>query len=395
MKGNVHMTRNSVPLRRNRRPRRDGATLVAMVLLLVIVLGTAAFAVDVGMMFVARAQMQAAVDSGAIAASLKLKADPTNLDAAIAAAEEYIQYNRVGWQETVVSESITVTVGQWDEETRVFTATNDNPDAVKVHGQQDGEKFMFGGVFGKSVFNVPAEAIATGSGSALDIMLVLDLSGSMGSHGRIEALRAAAPIFVNTIEEYGGDDHIGVMGLSANPDSYDPIEEGHFGVEYNSSLHATADHHVGVLEADLTDDFNDIRDNVLSTDNLDDGKYTGWTGTGAALGDAAHYLENSTEARDEAKKIIVLMSDGHANRPTGNGSGYATSYATYAASLDIKVYTISLGDGADLTMMQSIADSTGGKHFEAPGSSEAVLAPLLANAFKNVAEDIKRTQLVQ
>ena len=217
----------------------------------------------------------------------------------------------------------------------------------------------------------------------------------MGSHGRIEALRAAAPIFVNTIEEYGGDDHIGVMGLSANPDSYDPIEEGHFGVEYNSGLHATADHHVGVLEADLTDDFNDIRENVLSTDNLDDGKYTGWTGTGAALGDAAHYLENSTEARDEAKKIIVLMSDGHANRPTGNGSGYATSYATYAASLDIKVYTISLGDDADLTMMQSIADSTGGKHFESPGSSEAVLAPLLANAFKNVAEDIKRTQLVQ
>ena len=57
--------------------------------------------------------------------------------------------------------------------------------------------------------------------------------------------------------------------------------------------------------------------------NLPSGMYTGWTGTGAALGDAVHYLVQGSEARADAGKFIVLMSDGHANKPSGNGPGYA------------------------------------------------------------------------
>ena len=46
-------------------------------------------------------------------------------------------------------------------------------------------------------------------------------------------------------------------------------------------------------------------------------------------------------------KVMIVMSDGHANRPDGDGPGYALSMAAYANGLGIKVYTISLGDGAD------------------------------------------------
>jgi hypothetical protein len=78
-----------------------------------------------------------------------------------------------------------------------------------------------------------------------------------------------------------------------------------------------------------------------------------------------------------------------------SGPDYARSMAAYAASLDVTVITISLGDDADLDLMQDIADATGGEHFDATGSGESVLTERLTEAFRQVAASIKRTQLVQ
>jgi hypothetical protein len=217
----------------------------------------------------------------------------------------------------------------------------------------------------------------------------------MADEGRIEALRSAAPTFVDVIEEFGDYDLIGVMGLAADPSVYDPAAEGHAGVEYQSGLHATNDHYVGVLEARLTSNFAALRASTLGASTLVAGRYTDYTGTGAALGDAAHYLSYGAEARDDVFKAIVLMSDGHANRPSGSGPDYARSMATYAAGLDVKVYTISLGNEADLVLMQDIAAATGGEHFDATGSGQAELTARLTEAFRKAAAAIKRVQLVR
>jgi hypothetical protein len=69
--------------------------------------------------------------------------------------------------------------------------------------------------------------------------------------------------------------------------------------------------------------------------------------------------------------------------------------ASYAASLKIKVYTISLGNAADENLMQQIANTSGGKHFIASGSSEIALTTSLTQAFKKIAGDMKETQIVQ
>jgi hypothetical protein len=68
--------------------------------------------------------------------------------------------------------------------------------------------------------------------------------------------------------------------------------------------------------------------------------------------------------------------------------------AHYAAGLDIKVYTISLGNAADEALMADIAEITGAKHFVAKGSSSELSAEL-KDAFRSVASDVKRTQLVK
>ena len=156
-----------------------------------------------------------------MAASLRLQQNSEELTEAAAAAEEFVQRNRVGSGITVPSDAIAVEIGKWDEDLRTFTATSTDPNAVRVFARQDNERFLFGRFFGRETYGAGASAVATGSPSPFDIMMVLDLSGSMEWQGRIEALQNAAPAFVDVIEEFGDNDKIGVMGLSANPDDDD------------------------------------------------------------------------------------------------------------------------------------------------------------------------------
>lgn len=375
--------------------KRAGVIMVMFALLLVLLFAMLAFAIDIGRLTVLRSEIQNAVDAGAMAGTLKLKQDPTNIAAATAEAERYVQLNRVGSQVTIPTDLIQVEVGKWDELTQSFNPTTSEPDALRVFARQDNEVFSFSKLLGVTTFGAPAEAIATGGGTPLDIMLVLDLSGSMNYQGRIQALRNSAPVFVEIIRDLGGDDQIGMMGLSTDPNNFNPKGDADHLVLYNSGLHPTPGHHVGVLEADLTDNYSGLLNGILSEDNLIAAKYEGWTGTGAALGDAVHYLTTNSNARSAAEPIIVLMSDGYANRPDGSGPEYARSMAQYAANNDIRVFTISLGNDADLTLMGDIASATGALHFQATGSGEADLTQKLTQAFREVAGEIKQTQIVK
>ena len=378
------------------RADRKGATVLMMVLLLVILLGMVAFAVDVGRLYLVRSQLQSAVDAGALAAGLQLAEDPDNIDAAVEAGKKFVQLNRVGALVMVPEDSIIIEPGKWDPDDRVFSRATLTPDAIQVTARVDKEPFFFGGLLGLNEFAVPRGAIAQGGGAPLDIIMTLDLSGSMESQGRIEALRDAAPEFVDVIEAVGDDDRIGVFGYGAIPDEYDPEARGHSGASYllaPQSLYPPDDTWCGVKEAELTVDFEFLRNQVLDSQSLVANKYNGWTPVGAAIRDSAHYLSNN--AREKVEQVIVLMSDGHANKPDRNGPGYALEMAQRAADMEIRIYTISLGDGADEDLMQSIADTTGGEHFIASADSTTDLSAALTEAFRRIATSIKKSQLVQ
>lgn len=380
---------------RYRRDQRRGATLILICLLMVALVAMVAFAVDVGRMFLVRSQLQTAVDAGALAATLQLKEDSEDLQAAMDAANDFVQLNRVGFLVTVPDDAITSEVGTWDTETRTFSKGGDSPDAVHVFANAMNEPLFFARVLGHTKFATPRDAIASGGGSDVDVIMTLDLSGSMKDEGRIEALQDAAPEFVKVVLQVGDNDRIGVMGYGALLDVYNPVAKGHTGTMYAAApvnLLPGGEQWVAVLEAPLTYDLNFLINNALSSSTLTADKYNSWTPTGAAIRDSAHYLE--ANARDGVEKIIVLMSDGHANKPNGDGPGYALEMAAYAAGLNIKVYTISLGNDADEDLMNKIAIATGAKHYDATGSSGS-LADELTSAFKGVANEIKRTQLVK
>jgi Ca-activated chloride channel homolog len=379
-----------------RQSNRRGATVMSFVFLLPVLIAIVAFSVEIGRIYLVRSQLQSAVDAGALAAALKLRDVPDDVNGAIAVGLDFVQRNRVGSFVTVPKDAITIQSGTWDSNSRSFIANGIEPDTIQVSGTLDKEPLFFGKFLGLSTFAVPRTAVAIGGGNPMDIIMALDLSGSMGSQGRIQALSAAAPTFIDVLQDVGDNDRVGVMGYGALKSKYNPGALGHTGVAYfqaPAALYPPDDEWCGVLEAPLTFDLNFIRSHVLNSITLISNKYNGWTPVGAALRDSAHYL--SQNARSGAEKAIVLMSDGHANKPNGNGPGYALNMANYAAGLKIKVYTISLGNAADENLMQQIADITGGEHFRATGAKSDTLTKKLSSALERIADAIKQTQLVQ
>jgi Mg-chelatase subunit ChlD len=101
------------------------------------------------------------------------------------------------------------------------------------------------------------------------------------------------------------------------------------------------------------------------------GHYDHYTNIGAGINKSR--LELQQHARAGAFRMIVLMTDGIANRPTDTTTAraYVISESQACADAKIPIVTISMGAAADVALMQQVADMTGGKHFNIPGGQTA------------------------
>ena len=101
------------------------------------------------------------------------------------------------------------------------------------------------------------------------------------------------------------------------------------------------------------------------------GHYDPYTNIYAGMKAAREELVS--KSRSNAAKYMVLMTDGLANRPTDESTAktYVRNEAALAKEAKITIMTISLGFKADPTLMQEVADITGGYHYNVPGGSSA------------------------
>ncbi len=112
-------------------------------------------------------------------------------------------------------------------------------------------------------------------------------------------------------------------------------------------------------EIDLTDDRQSVPDRLYL---MQPKYYDSSTNIGGGLQEALNEL-SSIRARDNARPMIVLMSDG-----VSNAGPNAITVAQQAVDAGIPVYTISVGTEADRSVMQEIAEMTGGQEFYAHGT---------------------------
>ena len=120
-------------------------------------------------------------------------------------------------------------------------------------------------------------------------------------------------------------------------------------------------------EVDLTDNLQTIEDTLYARQAA---HYNGSTNMGEGLQIAIKSL-TGPDARANASKVIVLMSDGVSNKGP-NPIGVAES----AGDLGITIYTVSVGFGADRSTLQAIAAAGNGVEFYAAGTPEEYAAQL-------------------
>lgn len=145
-----------------------------------------------------------------------------------------------------------------------------------------------------------------------------------------------------------------------------------------------------ILERSLAQDFDQLES---ISRHRQAGHYDPFTNIGAGLREA--WMELDQNARPGAFKMIVLMTDGIANRPSSDPIGYVLDQVAECQSRKYPVITISLGANADTSLMQQVADMTGGVHFNIPGGQTvAQYEAALKDTFRKIAEK-RPLQLVQ
>lgn len=314
---------------RTSRHRRKGAIAVLAALAMVVMVAMLALALDVGFMSSVRSDMQAAADAGALAGAGELA---NGQQAAEVAARSYVMANastRPGVTDDDIATNISV--GHWDRGQRSFTKDLQPLNAVQVVADRNNAPMFFGKMFNQHDFDMRASAIATFQ--PRDIMLVLDYSGSMRDHNKIGALKDAVAAFISVLQQSQSNDRVGF------------------------SVYSTEGHLATGLTLDLPSVLRDVRSR-----NAD-----GWTNMGQGMEKGRVELTNN--ARLGTKKLMVVMTDGMANRPTNRDPfQYVRDEAALAATAGIPIVAISFSADSDQNIMQYIADTTQGVHYHVAGS---------------------------
>ena len=233
----------------------------------------------------------------------------------------------------------------------------------------------------------------------VDVVLVMDRSGSMADGAVLSKCEWTEPrefegssyFFLNTTydktEQWcmgagAGDDfdetyiHGSYKATTYTPAQLSKIESakqaansflGKLGSDDQSALVSFANN--ATLDKYLTNVHTEIGN--LTTE--------GATNIGEAIDSANQEIVTSGRANPQANKIIILLTDGRANRPNGAGDPdpevYAKTKALESADQNIKIFTIGLGkttgqDSINEPMLQEIADITGATYYHAPTSDD-------------------------
>ncbi|MAY73336.1 MAG: hypothetical protein CMJ31_01165 [Phycisphaerae bacterium] len=201
-----------------RTTRRGSATIWAAISVSgLLVLG--ALVVDGAVLYSARGDLQAAADSAALAGASALTLDPSEVRGR---AIDYASRNTAA-AESVELDSEDVELGDWDYETEVFTPLSGEleweADAVRVTARRGGAggnpvRTAFARMFSPDAGSAAASAIAVYR--PREIVLVLDLSGSMCDDSRVGAIpslgRAAVEAHFSQMWQELGSPSYGYLG---------------------------------------------------------------------------------------------------------------------------------------------------------------------------------------
>lgn len=376
------------------RIERKGSVTIIFLLLLAAVIAVGAMAVDFALIESARTDLRVSCDLASRAAMVDYIANES-LTSARATAKSVAEQNGVIMSEFKLGDSDIIPGNSAPDVNNryVFTANALPYNSFKVDGVLNADSragslpLMFSGVHKRS--SVDLQETATATETHLDIVLVLDRSGSMAfdhsgtdwqypdgqswtinyytppmADSRWESLEDAIGVFLEEMDLKTKKEHVGLVTYSSTVTYYSSYYD-----EYFSAVEVSTDE-------DFTTDYTTINDAVA-----DIGSEAVIGGTAISSGiESAITLMNSSPRAGFAEKIIVLFTDGQWN------TGYDPVVAAQTAQQNgIKIHTVSFGSNAGSEVMADVAAATGGLAFDAPGSEE------LSQSFREIARSIGLT----
>lgn len=314
---------------------RQGAMLPFVAVVMVILFVVATLGIDIARMHLTRAELRNATDAAAKAAAEALSREQ-NQAAAIAAAIAVANSN------IVAGEPLELLPGDIE-----FGKASENPDgsftfvssvnppfnSIRVLGDRTRNpvKTLFGHMIGVSEFR--PSMVASTQILDRDIGIVLDVSGSMRSDGKFEALGLALEAFLSELENNNFEDRVSLTVYSTH----------------------------GRKVLDLTTDLASIRDAFA---NESPG---GFTAIGEGMNIGRDSVLNDPLARPFALKTLLVMTDGIQNRGVD-----ARVIAERCDRDNVVVNTVTFSDGANQSLMQECADITDGIHMHADDNDDLV-----------------------
>jgi Mg-chelatase subunit ChlD len=168
----------------------------------------------------------------------------------------------------------------------------------------------------------------------IDVIEIIDHSGSMADDGKLTAAQAAADAFIELLStDATNGDKIGIVGYSTTASTVFPLTR-------------------------ITND--SVKDNAIAA--VDSLYPTDMTSIGAGIYVADNQLDTDSSARVRA---MLLLSDG-----LENTAPYALDAINSAVASNIVIYTIGLGSNVDGNLLSEIARSRGGKYYFAASSAD-------------------------
>lgn len=190
----------------HRKAHRRGNYTVLMVLMLGVLFGFGALAVDVSMIRLAQTEAQDIADAASHAAIAELKASH-DATLARAAAAEVVAANTLSGDQ---AELLSFEPGSWDTSTRVFVGGS-VANAVQVRVGRTGNnavRLALGTLLGW--YSVDVRAAATAATQSVQVILVMDITGSWEQRNFVKAREAAMTFLDSLHQNHGSQDLVGM-----------------------------------------------------------------------------------------------------------------------------------------------------------------------------------------
>jgi hypothetical protein len=386
------------PHTRHRRSRR-GNYAILTALLLVVLLGFAALAIDLSYIRLTRLQAQNAADAGAHAALLELR-QTRDQDRSRARADQIVSLNVVAGQVAQIEPGVDVVFGGWDFDTKVFDPGADYVNAVEVTVRRDAESpagaipLMVGQVFGEEMAEARSTGSSVGALRSRDVMVVQDITHSFA--GEIEEARTASLMLLDTMRENGfPGDTTGMVTFVGEAEEWSKLSTIDTDYDRLRSEWMTLDwcnrNYWPYTSPSYAEYFHDAPQ--MMNCNTGSPTATAWkdsgTSQGAGLQLATEVLTDTSRTEVYSLKTIVLISDGKAQCvPTTSScdtalQAFGVEWADRAHAEKISIFAVSINDTDDPDQTAYLASLVRGygQFYETPDPSElpAILEEIAAS----------------